>query len=811
MARHTGVGNIPDEDAAEKIKYELVKRAISGYHFTELDLTGEAVHGIKGPGKRTWYHYAITCSNLKFKKGKQAGKGLVLFTSTKGYATREEAQAALQENYLLILKYARTAKNYGTNEFISLKEILVHSDDPKDRDRSIVFVPAETQYEFDGIDVPHRLMALASGYPVWYLRKNKYRYVAGNVDLSTATFNIDWRSQTTFITAREAMLRFRFFLVLLNYAGNYYTEWNPTNCSHHIYIREVLAISAHGFSTAEEAWGFRGVEKFICTTQVNEGFHPYWNRIMCSHSYYIACGNTGLVHPCTYDSPEKRNEAIDRLYHASNFNFLDRIGQVTGDMIILNNVKNEPVAKISINRDKRLKLMPCEWLHKFVQAANDDGNYIKTAEGVRLIYRFREGNGEVIYPIAEPISATMDLKEWKDQLRKIICYFPVEERVIRCDTSETRKYFVRIKLPEFDRCSFDLAEDAPCVPQNKDNGCDEPCYVAWKSDCCFDTCCDALEFYARSFLLLGSYENYKPVYECSCGSYRIELHPQLSLKGQEEFEKRSRELAERIIIFCRPNRDPALNHPARTQSGLFCSSEIVAVNPQAYTSEMMACEAIERAKKLINSEGLHLVEHILLRSRCHEKEEDPNDPDCRDILKPCTAISESCHLKWLPGGETDVCTDDNNTCFTPGYDPYSFISTISLPAWPERFRSKENRSRIEKLLHREAPAHVLLRILWLGPRDLYRFEIYFRTWNEWLAGKICDPAFTDCGFLSFLFRKKFDSLSDCYNCLPCTCGNEQQQSCFEEEKDEPCPGFDLSGRLNELYCWFPAETPDPVN
>ena len=156
-------------------------------------------------------------------------------------------------------------------------------------------------------------------------------------------------------------------------------------------------------------------------------------------------------------------------------------------------------------------------------------------------------------------------------------------------------------------------------------------------------------------------------------------------------------------------------------------------------------------------------------------------------LKPCDG-DENCLLKWIPGGETDVCDEDRNICFTPGADPYSFIATVALPAWPARFRSAENRKYIERILQREAPAHILLRILWLTPHDLYLFENYFREWNEWLAKKICDKKYSNCGFLRFLFLKRFEQLPDCRECRPCLCDDDGQGNCFDNS-GEKCEGF----------------------
>src|SRR6185437_3414964 len=77
------------------------------------------------------------------------------------------------------------------------------------------------------------------------------------------------------------------------------------------------------------------------------------------------------------------------------------------------------------------------------------------------------------------------------------------------------------------------------------------------------------------------------------------------------------------------------------------------------------------------------------------------------------------------------------TPFRPGADPYSFVATVVLPAWPIRFQKPENRLQLEAILQREAPAHVLLRILWLCPHELCRFEWMYKKWIFWLGQSAC--------------------------------------------------------------------------
>src|SRR5262249_46325025 len=116
-------------------------------------------------------------------------------------------------------------------------------------------------------------------------------------------------------------------------------------------------------------------------------------------------------------------------------------------------------------------------------------------------------------------------------------------------------------------------------------------------------------------------------------------------------------------------------------------SPVVAVNPQCYDNPDMACDAIKRAKELINRQGLHLAEHILLRPRCEE--------DCECRIEPCPNPFDKCEFPfWKDNDEEDICDVREPVCFKPGHDPYSFIATVALPAWPASFRKKGNRELV---------------------------------------------------------------------------------------------------------------------
>ncbi len=151
--------------------------------------------------------------------------------------------------------------------------------------------------------------------------------------------------------------------------------------------------------------------------------------------------------------------------------------------------------------------------------------------------------------------------------------------------------------------------------------------------------------------------------------------------------------------------------------------------------------------------------------------------------------------------DEDPCIDENNICFVPGTDPYSFIATIALPAWPERFRKPENRKLIENIFYQEAPAHVLLRILWLAPHDFCCFEGQYKNWNRWLARKkTCAEDFSTCYFLELLFDRNYECLDECEFCMPCDGGSDQPNQCFPKGSLNAEPDLYLS-QINDLFCW----------
>ena len=111
--------------------------------------------------------------------------------------------------------------------------------------------------------------------------------------------------------------------------------------------------------------------------------------------------------------------------------------------------------------------------------------------------------------------------------------------------------------------------------------------------------------------------------------------------------------------------------------------------------------AAELGGKCNDPEGLHLIEHILLRPRTTQF----------DLMQVCLHDCD-CQCE---------------------FDPYSFRASVVLPYWPDHFDNMAFRQYFENKIREEAPAHVMLKICWLSNELMREFEIRYKRWVEALA------------------------------------------------------------------------------
>ncbi len=83
------------------------------------------------------------------------------------------------------------------------------------------------------------------------------------------------------------------------------------------------------------------------------------------------------------------------------------------------------------------------------------------------------------------------------------------------------------------------------------------------------------------------------------------------------------------------------------------------------------------------------------------------------------------------GFELDLYCEEN-PCDN-NEDPYSFRVTVVLPCWPKRLRNTTFRNLVEKTIQTEFPAHIHVRIAWIGLQEMKRFEKVYSNWLEEMA------------------------------------------------------------------------------
>ena len=126
-------------------------------------------------------------------------------------------------------------------------------------------------------------------------------------------------------------------------------------------------------------------------------------------------------------------------------------------------------------------------------------------------------------------------------------------------------------------------------------------------------------------------------------------------------------------------------------------------------SAIQAANNLRRFLLLLNraSEGLHIVEHILLRPQQHE-------------ASAARAIGQD-------------------------EDFFSFRISVVLPAWTTRCHDKHFRMLAEETLHLNAPAHVFPEFYWLDFAQMVEFERIYEHWLGLKSDRNCEPAELDQG------------------------------------------------------------------
>lgn len=813
---------------------QVVIKSTAGYQYLQICLRGDnVVQRTDSKSKEAGWFYQLKASGRYYTKGDLTGQEIILFESINGYASADEAAKAFDENYLAVLQYASDKTQYGKGMPISFDPSLQHMGGRSLQHEPIVFVPKATMEELgaDENAAVGALADLAMSYPIRRIlydpapgsawnrafacnpqpelppattsceanAEHWFYYFALTAKDATGVRAEEWRSTRYYSAIDDASKDLEFVLLLLKYDGNYTTDCSCDGTTH-VYLREVLAQSIDRFPDRKTAWGPEGVEKFICVSQKAGSFHNFQEHRRCCYSFYVACENSRVKFGCSYDTARQRDEAIDKLY--GKYSKLDEQQpfsiEYVNERYALKDEHGKVIARVTIEpvsqdqqpvpREEAPDILKfCRW-RDLIVAIDNDNNYYEQKGGTAFFLADDMGR-----TLAGPVDQSITLDQWKAALRLVSAWYRSMINVELDANGQPVRYCIQLDKP--DSQPKDTYQ-VPAALQKMQYECtdeDDTCNLL-QFGCCFvvekneqgvekipgKAAKDAMQYLLQILGMLKNHLFYQRVFDCVCEGYRIQLHGRHMLMPQ-----------------------PVCLEDNRPYIGIPDENRIIAYNPNCYPHPEQACDSVIRAKKLINNEGLHLVEHILLRPRCVPGNQ---QQDCGCELKPNTTGWNDCEFPyWKRNNDEDPCDTKLPVCFVPGSDPYSFIATVIMPAWPERFRKKENRAMLEMMLHREAPAHVLLRVLWLAPHDFCCIEQAYKSWNHWLAkDDYCYDDNAACKFIDLLFNKPVACLDDCNVCEPCSSGTNPANGCEQEEgkaTTRPKQQRPLGTAINKLFDW----------
>ena len=321
------------------------------------------------------------------------------------------------------------------------------------------------------------------------------------------------------------------------------------------------------------------------------------------------------------------------------------------------------------------------------------GNYYSIQNHFPEIYGLgKEGLGEQIWPLRER-SKDSDSARRRENVRRLKAYLLIFEQTLANYLANLQSFSRLFSADEgLDRTYFHQELDKEIIPGI------HKIYLE-----------EATQIDSRVAQLLRQYDNFSDrrnrILDYLLGIYG-ESFAQNSLRrfqeyhSEHEFEhemilnkitllKEIRELSRRragAINYLEKTWETANSSSLKKKVSILLGLRNFQTRSLAQKLDTMECE------------GLHLLEHILLRP-----------------------LSKESHETALP---------DNF---------YSFKISVLFPAWTPRFANTEFRKLAEETVHLNCPAHVLPVFYWLDFEKMQEFEALYRGWLE----KKCDTDASD--------------------------------------------------------------------
>jgi hypothetical protein len=642
-------------------------------------------------------------------KGRIAGT--VWWQSEASFYSERDAQDAFKANFLQIIHQAEDCKNYVVQQ------------EPQSC-RWKVMLKAENEHVFAAIPVLFSIeeeaycareerIRQAKSYPFFQDCKNwRYRIV----EVGTEEDTVLWQSANTYPKLEDADKAFRHFLHLARWHGNYFKKENSCAGRFEIELREVHLESSTRYGTIAQAW--EAADEFSRIASKNNSFYRFPDPDNpCCSGFRVSSEKYLLArHSRRYHTAAEREIALHRLFAEGRRNGTGR---------------SHPAPDYCKKKDKI---------------------YFSIREGKEVIWRsvenFPYGSQEqpALYAQLYLFGDDTQLPEYRNYYLDLYecARHPDFYKVIR---EQADVY--RLGLQNMEG-KLELLSEEECKTEQ------ECRMLAWRLIRLFRRQPILKEEGRYRFQYFSFDENWSPSEAETPETNGIIASGKLLWESVGDYETLG-EADAAFGLFERLRSDKANFYRSSESEGRWQGvtitdpAAILAQHPLTYCDEKELEWAEKKTQAVLNAEGFHLIEHILLRPEWEGVKTE------YDFVLPCINGESGIPyaLKTLTENACGtVLEKQTNDCLLPFADYYSFQASAVLPYWPQRFQLAQFRRFFETTLRRETPAHILLNILWVGPQQMALFE---EKYLKWLTAKTteggCGKKETQDDFLQFLTKE----------------------------------------------------------
>lgn len=690
--------------------------------FSTLDLGYYRV----GKVDKLYYFYLVTHDAGTCAPGMPPAK-TILWKSPVGYKSREEAEAAFDAQYLDILSLATNPDNYMPD--CSGASVCFYTLLNQDKNPVAVteMFPPGTDMETEvGLRLCH-----ARTYPVVEVKDGCYGFRIGNPSANTDT----WLSSWLYGSPAEAQVAFERFLALLAFPDNYFTTDLPDKPEFGFELREA------GLCQADKQ---QLCNPFFAGANPAEALYDHW--------YVLQPGDDGIQWPPT---PVSIGQLSDKLQELGLFaadcplpatppeiilsdpaklddwqennvwtaleECLTTAGSTASFDVFLDERRDCRFGVRLVSGAYRLARYPCVF-HNFSEREHERDKLFDT---IRCAVLCREGDFKSL--VSELKSQSCYPGDWAWLCKRWSVRFEIlTSGAGELSCCESSGFIDPVKVIDL----MEMARAEDCYVEVMDAGSDKNT-AGPKTWGLFDAqrrivatgvfkSADEAELNAWKEEAIAEAWNFPLVRKGDGFGFQLAAGPEcVLLESTLTYATPSaagRAFCKLLALLREKSNYIASATPDCGPFGIDIAdpAEIKAKHPSTYPCRADAENAARALADCMDAEGFHVVEHMLLRPVS------PVSPLFRLECVDCADLELS--EPWDPEHPEKGCL----VC----EDPYSFRATVLIPYWGRRFRDLNFRDYFERTLRRESPAHVLLRIAWITPRQMRDFERCWRGWIE---------------------------------------------------------------------------------